>query len=83
MKTIVKQIDLIIKVTKNKLQDEKAKKLHDESLHWKNVTRKEHWEDMNRLGEDHPDVINKINDVKSKGLDIILRFDLTFPNDDQ
>jgi len=81
MKQIVQDIESIIIHTSRKLDDERAKKLHDEAQYWKKITRKSHWGDMKRLGKKHPDVTKKIEQIKSQGLEIKLRFDLTFPND--
>ena len=78
MKVIVRKIIWVINKTGGMKSDPEAIKILKDAKHWKNVTRKSHWKEMKRLGKDHADVIEMIEDVKTKGNEIVLNYDLKF-----
>ena len=78
MRQIVKDVDWIIRKTSGIETNPAAIEINKSAKYWKRVTRKAHWGEMKRLGKNHADVIEMIEDVKTKGNEIILNYDLTF-----
>ena len=77
LKTTRKKMARIINLLNGKNTD-LSNEIRENAKEWKNRTSKSHWPLMNSLGETHEDVIDKINEIKQVGGEIVHRYNLNF-----